>query len=394
MPPPHPRWYNKYSRDTSVAWLTFVITQHAVSQKLAADEARAIIRAEQQRELFLFEDVESGSGVKDSANVSDDSSVDSDASLTVHLNRAASCVFQTPKLRPKQEEAITKILIDPDSKGRVFVGDRTGGGKSLTLFTTAITVAGLSVFIIPLLSLTANQLSRLRLALQMWGTVEAHCVDDVSKKDMKNKIIPRMDEIDYSSSSTMAILCSPQELAHNKAFRDALFRALERQTLRMIAIDEAHLYAMHGKSFREDIRILRDVFLAPIYKDKDEGQYTPLFYAMTATMPDTLIEALVELTYVNWGGSNHQLWATPAEFAQRYIDMDFELTGTIGSSDMGIPAIIRLMKEGKNNEHVCFFENFRSECMTWAIEIESQLADELLDVDVPNMDKNEKFSFI
>ena len=138
-----------------------------------------------------------------------------------------------------------------------------------------------------------------------------------------------MDEIGYASSSTMALLCSPQVLVQNSSFREALIRARDRQTLRMIAIDEAHLYAMHGKTFREDIRILRDIFFAPLYNEGAE--YTPLFYAMTATMPETLIEALSDLTHVDWGNKNHQLWATPCEFAERYVEMDYELTGNLAT---------------------------------------------------------------
>ena len=39
-------------RETPVAWLTFVITQHAVAQRVPAEDARAIIWEEQQRELY------------------------------------------------------------------------------------------------------------------------------------------------------------------------------------------------------------------------------------------------------------------------------------------------------------------------------------------------------
>ena len=141
MPHPHPRWYDKYSRETPVAWLTFAITQHAVAQRLAAKDACAIIREEQQQELFKFKDVSHDDDALIDGGGTDNSSLDSDASITEHLNSAAARVFQTPKLRPKQEAAIIQILIEPESEGRIFVADRTGGGKSLTLFTTAITVA-------------------------------------------------------------------------------------------------------------------------------------------------------------------------------------------------------------------------------------------------------------
>ena len=44
-----------------------------------------------------------------------------------------------------------------------MVADRTGGGKSLILSMTAICVAGVTLAVVPLLALTANQLARLNL---------------------------------------------------------------------------------------------------------------------------------------------------------------------------------------------------------------------------------------
>ena len=83
-----------------------------------------------------------------------------------------------------------------------------------------------------------------------------------------------MDEFDAQSSSVMFLLCSPQYITKNKFFLEALLRAHERNVLRLVAIDEAHLYAAHGRSFRQEIRVLKHVFFLKVY---GVPRYQPLF---------------------------------------------------------------------------------------------------------------------
>lgn len=150
-----------------------------------------------------------------------------------------------------------------------MVVNRTDGGKSLILFLTAFSVSGVSLIIVPLLSLTANRQSnhadQKRRAEEV--SSEAHHLDDLSPSVVKEKIIPRMDNFDHRSSSVMFCfcLCTPQYLAGNSFFRDAHLRAHGRRIPRLMAIDETHLYAAHGRSFQENIRVLVSVIFSKIF---------------------------------------------------------------------------------------------------------------------------------
>jgi len=97
--------------------------------------------------------------------------------------------------------------------------------------------------------------------------VEAHHLDEISAWDQNSKIFPRMHAIGTQSSSMMFLLCSTQHLADDSDIRTALIEYHTRRTLRMVAIDEAHLHTMHGRTFRECIRVLRDVFFKTIFAD-------------------------------------------------------------------------------------------------------------------------------
>ena len=125
-----------------------------------------------------------------------------------------------------------------------------------------------------------------------------------------------MDEMPVEGcSSTMLLMCSPQYLAETTAFRLAVMRNIERRVVRMVAIDEAHLYAAHGRSFRESIRVLREVFFKTIYTV--DAEYTPLLLMMTATMPKPLLKSISDLTNVDFTNPDHHQWSSPSDFQQR-----------------------------------------------------------------------------
>ena len=67
----------------------------------------------------------------------------------------------------------------------------------------------------------------------------------------------------------------------------------------MIAIDEVHLYAMHGRSFFVQIRqLLPDIF-SIIYSSKSD--YQPLCLLMTATVTHNLLALCTTLTDIPRG---------------------------------------------------------------------------------------------
>ena len=129
-----------------------------------------------------------------------------------------------------------------------------------------------------------------------------------------------MHAIGTQSSSTMFLLCSPQHLADDGDIRTALIECHAHRTLCMVAIDETHLYTMHGHTFRECIRVLHDVFFETIFAD---GEWHPLFWMMTATMTLDLVESLSIFTCVewektiqtfNWPRAVHQMGASAWDF--------------------------------------------------------------------------------
>ena len=234
-------------------------------------------------------------------------------------------MFGVPSLRPRQLEAATRILFEEDCRGRLLVVDRTGGGKSLILQTVATCVGAITLVIVLLLSLTANQLSRLESANQDHGSVKAVHLDDTPDALVRSSLLPKMEEITVDGSETLVLFCSPQYLVEHDSFRGALLRCHQRRTLRLVGIDEAHIYSMHGRSFRSCIFVLRNIFFLLLFGPN--ATHSPLFLAMMATMPKTLVEHFSSLTHVNFGSPLHQLRASAGEFHQRNISIRLRVRG-------------------------------------------------------------------
>ena len=395
MPPltAHPLWTRIYAASSTVAETTANVIAYARQYAVAAVAQRSKEREASYRSVFRFEEVEeiaAPAGI-DIVSVAD-ADVPPDASFADHLTRCAKKVFRTPSLRRDQPSAVERIIFDEHTDGKLMLCVRTGGGKTLTMYLTAVSVGGITLVIIPLLSLTANQLERIKRSMQKEGAVVAVHLDDASMQDVKESVIPAMNEFPHNSSTTMMILCSPQFIANNIHFRNALLRARDRAVLRLIVIDEVHIFAMHGRSFRDSIRVLKRTLFAKLY-GSIRG-YSPLFLVMTATMPLSLIAVLEDLTFVKWSRPCHQLRSTAADFQQRYIDMDFRVQADV--SNLGLSNLIQTLEESSTS-HACVFVNFKSECTKWADVLESKIADKLLDVDVVQVngdqDKHEKFAF-
>ena len=152
-------WYAICTEAVDALWLSRVILAHAAEITEAVRALEEVRRAEDPPELLHFEDDDSPAAA-DVADACVDESVDSSAPLSVLLASGARRVFGVPSLRPRQEEAVTRILFEPGTKGRLLLVERTGGDKSLVLATAAVTAAGVAVVVVPLLALAALHFCR------------------------------------------------------------------------------------------------------------------------------------------------------------------------------------------------------------------------------------------
>ncbi len=77
----------------------------------------------------------------------------------------------------------------------MLIVDRTGGGKSHILRMAATFLGGIITVIVPLLSLTADQISKIDEANQDRGSMRAVHLDELSSATTDNEVVPRMHAI-------------------------------------------------------------------------------------------------------------------------------------------------------------------------------------------------------
>ena len=101
----------------------------------------------------------------------------------------------------------------------------------MILQLAGILVGGIVFAIVPLLSLTANNISKIRRAVQEYGLVEVHHLDETPYSELVEHVIPMMETLDSESSTTVFPFSSPQYLVENTVFRAALLHAHRQKIL-------------------------------------------------------------------------------------------------------------------------------------------------------------------
>ena len=147
--------------------------------------------------------------------------------------------------------------------------------------------------IVPLLSLMADQMTRIVLAIQMHGSVEARHLNDMEPNVFWKNIIPSMNKIGFGMMLVLFLFFYPQFLAENRDILSAFLRCHQQKMLHLVAIDEEHLYVIHGCSFQNAIQLLLRLFFSIVFKD---DKWHPLFLAMTATITLLLLSSFSGLT--------------------------------------------------------------------------------------------------
>ena len=184
----------------------------------------------------------------------------------------------------------------------------TGGGKTLLFHTLATYMKGVTLCLIPLLSLGADQVNKAMIKTRDDPTmsISAFHLDEMSKFDLAELLL-LLSEVD--SGTTTILYSSPQFLtdSYPMFIRDLL----KLHVLRFVAVDEIHLFTHFGRSFRDEFNQLKDKLFAKL------PRRIPLLF-LTATCTRRIKELFETLIGVP---ITHVHWPPPHEMADRKVSL-------------------------------------------------------------------------
>ena len=149
-------------------------------------------------------------------------------SLAESIEFVSREVFATPKLRSMQSWAIDLCLEPTKVDSKLLFVTRTGYGKSHVMRTLGVLVGGVVVILVPLLSLSADQMNKMKEASQKYGTVETHHLDEFPTDDGGLKLrtlVDRINALEETTTSTIFLFTSPQFLCEQS--NEDLLNALQ-----------------------------------------------------------------------------------------------------------------------------------------------------------------------
>ena len=137
MPPPwRIDWYTLYGAAVDAAWLSGVIVRHTDVLTRAAATIASAESATAQRDI-VFVDATSPLPRGDLATRNDGDDVPLDAPFPLHLASAALRVYGVPRLRSRQVEAVSRLVLDESPSCRLMLVDLSLNYSRCTLISDA-----------------------------------------------------------------------------------------------------------------------------------------------------------------------------------------------------------------------------------------------------------------
>ena len=160
-------------------------------------------------------------------------------------------VFKIESPKEWQLRLVQAMVFTKHKKLRIRCIRRTGDGKSLPIYTTATMTRGITLIIMPLLALGADQSSSVMSMDDVSANVFAEHLDSVSDPVDIASIHRFVNNMSDETSKNISLLLFMSPDAINNTRWIAMFNNMKKKNLvKSLIFDEAHYIALSGRHFR------------------------------------------------------------------------------------------------------------------------------------------------
>ena len=196
------------------------------------------------------------------------------------IDAANKKVFSNDNFRPNQKEIINACLSGRD----IFVCMPTGGGKSLTFQLPALVMDGVTIVIMPLISLINDQVTYV-------NSLGVKClfVNDKGPAELEMNYEAFFRSEDAEDRMKLLFL-TPEKIAQSSRVMNIFKKLYSEGLIDRFVIDEAHCISQWGRDFRPDYMHLRML--------KKDFSKVPIL-AITATAPNKIRQDVITQLALN-----------------------------------------------------------------------------------------------
>jgi hypothetical protein len=241
---------------------------------------------------------------------------------------------------PWQEDVIAHMnLMTASSRGippgAILLVQPTGGGKSMVRDTFAAAHGGIHWSVSPLLSLTADQESKLNAsAIQDDGAVIAVNLDLYRTPKQRSAVLDSIRSLPPNTSTTVMIFSSPQALTDIKQYSEFFKDLTDFESpngghkLRSFTVDEVHLFCQFGMYFRSEFLRMKSAVFQRLQDKRSNDAYTthcPIL-VMTGTCNKTVVNQFEKMSGVTFHKPTNIFWPNAAGMRRRTAAIRLHVT--------------------------------------------------------------------
>ena len=264
---------------------------------------------------------------------------------------------------------ILEMMANVRKPQAVLLVQSTGSDKSAVPQTLSVVNGGLTIVIENTLSLGSDQTAKIVNANEYsGGRILSFQLDEVKNIDLQKRLSNRIIELLESNTAISIILFSSPEVLMTKIWTDMLCVLLRKKLLRLLCIDEVHLFVEFGLTFRKCFLQMKHIIFDKL-KSMNGALHIPILF-MTATFNLELKSLLTQMTGVDVHPYNI-CWGILNSFNRRNIAIELKYTNQLFRFVKN--SIINKIKDRPKSKAIIFSNVARK------IELMKQKIDEWLD---------------